>query len=219
VLFLARQSQLTFLDPTNPDFEALINKIPGVISSRVVMDNDTITELHVLSNFSRTPKQIIRDIQSALMAGYDMELDHKVISVAQIEDGKVSKRAFRLKLKHIDLSMEENRLTTSVHLARGSNEYSGSASGGASAYNRYRLVAEAALAAVNEFLGIDPIFILADVLALNTAAGKAFTVIVTDISGIGEQHLIGSAMVQQDEHQAVVKATLNAVNRRLDRLQ
>ena len=121
------------------------------------MEDLTITELHILSNFSRTPKQIIRDIQSALMAGYDMELDHKVISVAQIEDGKVSKRSFRLKLKHIDLSMEDNKLTVTVHLSKNGKEYTGSASGGASAQNRYRLVAEATLLAVDDFLGIDPI--------------------------------------------------------------
>jgi len=215
---LARQSQMKFLDPENPDFEVLINKIPGVISSRLVMEDQTITELHILSNFSRTPKQIIRDVQSALMAGYDMELDHKVISVAQIEDGKVSKRSFRLKLKHIDLSMEDNRLTTTVHLTKGGKEYTGSANGGSSIHNRYRLVAEATLSAVNDFLGIDPIFILSDVLVLATASGKAFTVVITDIAGTGERSLVGSAMVQQDEHQAVVKATLDAVNRRLDRL-
>jgi hypothetical protein len=215
---LARQNKMNFLDKDNPDFELLINKIPGVISSRIVKDGDTITELHILSNFSRTPKQIIRDIQSALMAGYDMELDHKVISVAQIEDGKVSKRAFRLKLKNIDLSMEQNKMTVTVHLSKGSSEYSGSASGGFSQQNRYRLVAEATMVAVNDFLGIDSVFILSDVLVLDTAAGKAFTVVVTDISGINEQSLIGSAMVAQNEHQAVVKAALDAVNRRLDRL-
>jgi hypothetical protein len=215
---LARQSQMKFLDPENPDFEVLINKIPGVISSRLVMEDQIITELHILSNFSRTPKQIIRDIQSALMAGYDMELDHKVISVAQIEDGRVSKRSFRLKLKHIDLSMEDNRLTTTVQLTKGGKEYTGASSGGSSVQNRYRLVAEATLTAVNDFLGIDPIFILSDVLVLTTASGKAFTVVITDISGTGEQSLIGSAMVQQDEHQAVVKAALDAVNRRLDKL-
>ena len=215
---MARQSQIKFLDPENPDFEVLINKIPGVISSRLVMEDQVITELHILSNFSRTPKQIIRDIQSALMAGYDMELDHKVISVAQIEDGRVSKRSFRLRLKNIDLSMEDNRLTTTVHLSKGSKEYAGAASGGSSVQNRYRLVAEATLSAVNDFLGIDPIFILSDVATLNTASGKAFTVVISDISGIGERSLIGSAMVQQDEHQAVVKAALDAVNRRLDKL-
>lgn len=215
---MARQNQMSFLNKDNPDMETLINKIPGVISSRIVKDGDTITELHILSNFSRTPKQIIRDIQSALMAGCDMELDHKVISVAQIEDGKVSKRSFRLKLKHIDLSMEENKITTTVHLAKGGDEFSGTASGGSSLQNRYRLVAEATLSAVNDFLGTDPVFIISDVLTLNTAAGKAFTVVITDISGMNEQSLVGSAMVVQDEHQAVVKATLDAVNRRLDRL-
>lgn len=215
---MARQSQMKFLDPENPDFEVLINKIPGVISSRLVMEEQRITELHILSNFSRTPKQIIRDIQSALMAGYDMELDHKVISVAQIEDGRVSKRSFRLRLKHIDLSMEDNKLTTTVYLCKGNKEYTGSASGGGSVQNRYRLVAEATLCAVNDFLGTDTIFILSDVLVLTTASGRAFTVVITDISGAGERSLIGSAMVQQDEHQAVVKAALDAVNRRLDKL-
>ena len=50
------------------DYEVLINKIPGIISSRFVTNSDNeIIELHVLANIYRSPKQLVRDIQSALL--------------------------------------------------------------------------------------------------------------------------------------------------------
>ena len=44
-----------------------------------------IDELHVLVNPKRAPKQIARDIESALRAHLDVVLDYKKISIAQVQ--------------------------------------------------------------------------------------------------------------------------------------
>ena len=44
-----------------------ISKLAGVMSSNVVFEDGEITEIHVLADTSRTPKQIVRDVQSLFM--------------------------------------------------------------------------------------------------------------------------------------------------------
>lgn len=62
----------------------LIDKLAGIIKSHIVINDEEITEIHVLSDTSRSPKQLARDIQSALMVRFGVNVDHKLISIAQI---------------------------------------------------------------------------------------------------------------------------------------
>ncbi|HBG76100.1 MAG TPA: hypothetical protein DDW86_03980, partial [Clostridiales bacterium] len=53
------------------EYQQLLNKIPGVLSSRIITDDHSnITDVHVLSTTNRGPKQIVRDVQSAMLAKY-----------------------------------------------------------------------------------------------------------------------------------------------------
>ena len=67
------------------NFQEVINKIDGIINSKVVVDKNNITELHILANNLRAPKQIVRDIESILLATFDYRIDRKKISIAQIQ--------------------------------------------------------------------------------------------------------------------------------------
>ena len=68
--------------------EELLGSIVGVISTRVVLDDDGgIEEIHVLSTSDVSPKQAVRNVESALLAHLDLAVDHRRISVAQAEPG------------------------------------------------------------------------------------------------------------------------------------
>lgn len=67
------------------EYVEYIGKLPGVLNSKLIFDGEDITEVHILSDFSRTPKQLVRDIQSLFMARFNRELDHRIISIAQID--------------------------------------------------------------------------------------------------------------------------------------
>ena len=49
-------------------WKALTEKLPGVLSVEFVTEGSAVREVHVLSDQSRSPKQIVRDVQSALLA-------------------------------------------------------------------------------------------------------------------------------------------------------
>ena len=68
------------------EIEYFLNGIKSVISSKVITDpNNEICEIHVLADNSRHSKQIARDIRTALLSKLNMDIDYKIISVAQID--------------------------------------------------------------------------------------------------------------------------------------
>lgn len=64
--------------------EALLQTLTGVVSVRIVAKpGSDIEEIHLLTTEEVTPKQTVRNVESALLAHFDLEVDHRKISVAQ----------------------------------------------------------------------------------------------------------------------------------------
>ena len=69
--------------------EELILTLPGVISARIIAgDSGSIDQIHVLTTSELTPKQMVRNIESALIAHLAMRIDHRKISVATTSETK-----------------------------------------------------------------------------------------------------------------------------------
>ena len=49
-------------------WKALVLRLAGVLGAEFFLENGSIREIHVLADETRSPKQIVRDIQSALSA-------------------------------------------------------------------------------------------------------------------------------------------------------
>jgi hypothetical protein len=63
--------------------EELLQTLPGVIAARIIAsDTGAVDEIHVLTSAEVTPKQTVRNIESALIAHLGMRVDHRKISVA-----------------------------------------------------------------------------------------------------------------------------------------
>ena len=63
--------------------EELLGTLPGVISVRVVAGpTGSVEEIHLLTSEEVSPKQTVRNVESALMAHLGMRVSHKKISVA-----------------------------------------------------------------------------------------------------------------------------------------
>jgi hypothetical protein len=64
--------------------ENLLGSLTGVMSVRLVAKpGSDIEEIHLLTTEEVTPKQTVRNVESALMAHYDLAVDHRKISVAR----------------------------------------------------------------------------------------------------------------------------------------
>ena len=203
--------------------EDVVRQLKDIVSTRAVLGpSGRIDELHVLVNPKRAPKQIARDIESALRAHLDVTLDYKKISIAQIQGraalgGGGASGLPRLRFADVSLTVTGSRGEAVVHLKREDAIYTGMATGHASSYNQMRLIATAAIRAVEDAHDQDGTMVVEDLQTEVALAGrKAVTVLVSALtSPKGEELLTGSALVRHDVWKAVVNATLDAVNRRV----
>ncbi len=76
--------------------EELLATLPGVISARIVAgSNGAVEEIHILTTTDVTPKQTVRNVESALIAHLGMRVSHKKISVAMSDDSHRQHREYR----------------------------------------------------------------------------------------------------------------------------
>ncbi len=73
--------------------EELLGTLPGVISARIVAGtNGSVEEIHILTGTDVTPKQTVRNVESALIAHLGMRVSHKKISVAMSNESDKTPR-------------------------------------------------------------------------------------------------------------------------------
>ena len=194
--------------------EQLVRQIKSVISCKIVVDEgDSIQELHILSDTSRSPKQLSRDIQSSLISMYGLDIDHKKISIAQIDDKSMNNRNFRLKVKSIEYLTIGTKANSKVTLEKNDEIFEGEHSGVNSKNNSQRIIVNATLKAVEKFLGINDTFSFEDIIEVQLAGKNAIIIAITFVSEHEEHIFSGCSFVNSDKREAVVKATLDAINR------
>ncbi|MDD2954702.1 MAG: hypothetical protein PHD67_00150 [Oscillospiraceae bacterium] len=200
------------------EYQALLCKLPGVLNAQFVLDEDgSARELHILSTLAKSPKQLARDVQSALLAAFSFPLDHRVISIAQIDTGDRSLLPCpqRLACEQVTLTVGSDAAQCRVSLSLDKEVYVGESSSSGLIYSRQRMVAEAALMSIHRFLGRPDVFSLVDVRQSEVAARPAVLVTVGYSENGADRLLLGAVYLEDDVNTAIVKATLDAVNRRL----
>ncbi len=74
--------------------EELLATLPGVISARIVASvSGSVEEIHILTTTDVTPKQTVRNVESALIAHLGMHVSHKKISVATSDGGDTGRQS------------------------------------------------------------------------------------------------------------------------------
>ena len=194
-------------------WQELICRLEGVQAAQVVFaENGMPCEIHVLAGPEKSSKSLVRDIQSALTAQFGVQVDHRIISVAQLSEWLAPRGDFRLAHTGLEIKSAGGRVSASVTLARGCDTYTGHGESANTPFARRRCVSEAALAAVNRAAG-ETCFELASVDAV-TLAGQGI-VVAQVYSLLDGQRLLGSAFLNEDPDNAAVHSVLSAVNRRL----
>lgn len=205
------------------DVEGTISRLRGVISTRVATGNTgEITEIHVVADETRHPKQLSRDIESALFSELGLRIDHRKISIAQVRGAGETAADVRLKFLSIDYSLDRSTSRARVSVGRGEESFTGAASTPPGArLQQEELVARATLEAVREYLrstSVDRGAIGLELLdfAESQHNGSGFYVVTVRVMAEREaQDLIGSAFIRDDPWRAAASATLDAVNRRV----
>ncbi|MGQ9791420.1 MAG: hypothetical protein ACUVR7_12265 [Armatimonadota bacterium] len=201
--------------------EHVIRQLRDVLSARVVVDKTgAIQEIHVLVSSNRSPKQVVRDIESALLASHGIVVDHRKISVAQMQGALLRSVKNRLRVADVEITVNGTKAEATVHLQRGSETFTGQAAGQGSQSNQLRLIANATVRAVEQACRMTDQIAVEDINPSVMVAGRQIVIAVVNmLSQYGEDVLTGSALVRNDVNRAVVNAVLDALNRRTAALQ
>lgn len=201
------------------EVESAICKIRGVIAARISFDpQGDPDELHVLASSARNPKQIVRDIESLCIAKFGMKIDHRRVSVAQIE-AENSRESMpmgnSIRPSRIVESFNNGYLEAEVELTVGHASRYAKVSGPARGGNRSRLFALATIEALKHFTHDMYSFQLEDAFVTSLRKGIAAAVVLTLVLPDLEETLVGITWVKNNDGEAVVEACLNAVGRRI----
>src|SRR5450432_976490 len=233
-----------------PELEEALRLVPGIRAASVVTGPDAVpTEVHIVASRSKGAKQVVRDVQSLAMAGYDIDIDHRIVSVVQFDDdidglqpdgearnvimlpdaatalpaGQPQRDVVpdlvpdvvpRPLIAAITIRTAGAEADASVVVRTGDSSYDGRSIGPSTMSHRHTLIARATLDAISELLGLPAEVEFVTVSTMGTRR-MAACVIQIAVPGVGELVLTGSALVRSDDADAVARAVLDALNRRL----
>jgi len=229
------QDPLPLNPPQNPDpwgvkrVENLITGLTGVLSARVVVTPlGEVSEVHVLTRSDIQPKQVVRNIESALMAQLGFKIGHRKISVAQTADVRpiealhseaINERAKRrvVVFKSLEVRPAERpqRVQVRVKLAYGDREASADELGTDTVRNRVEAAARAAAACLDELIP-DNSIALEGASLIDAFDRKFVMVAVHGLGGREAMLLVGTCEIRESAERSAVLAVLDATNRWVD---
>lgn len=202
---------------TTREVEEVIARLQGVQQARVVQgEGGRLAEVHVLAGRDRAPKQLVRDVQSVLMARFGIDLDYRTVSVVQLDEPPHEtidlRDGPRPAITRISASSDGRTSRVECELALGGRTRAGAAQG--PSVSGARLVALAVVDAVGDLLGQSVV----DVdFAMVLAAGphQIAIAVLRVVTPRGDHVVSGSAVVRKDANDAMARAVLSALNRQM----
>jgi hypothetical protein len=210
--------------------ELLLNSLRGVVAARVVArPGGIVEEIHLLTDGDASPKQSVRNVESALLAHFGLKIDHRKVSIAQKDDeqteltaiqgfqGRGLERRF-LFVTHRVETERGYQVRIAVTVQWGEDQYEGEAIGADLPRARLETTAAATLAAIGKaivaFLGEGEVALSVDgVKIVDAFDGQFVLVAIHAIHGRSITALAGAAAVEDTADRAVILGTLQAADR------
>jgi hypothetical protein len=199
--------------------EAKLGELHGVLDARITLGSrGEVIEVHVVADSSRRGKELVRDIETVLRASFDLDVDHRRISVARVRQDELMPvgglaTGRRVRLAGVGLHLADGSGQARVDLVRSGLDASGSASGSSIGESWLRLVAGATLQAVTRFLPPGSAVVLNSLSRAHIGPREVVIVGVDYVADHDARELVGCAFLNSDLQRAVAHATLDAVNR------
>ena len=199
--------------------EELLSQVRGVMAVRVVLEEQgQIDELHIVGSPGRSAKQMVRDIESLLFVRGGVRVDHRKISLVQIAESAIQPTPIRVRLLDISRTTGD-QATVTVVLGMDEQRVQGI---GRSRPDRddqpEQIASYATIHALDQLIGARGQFRLENLERQPFGQLNVFLTHLSLTTDDGIETLLGISVVRDDDPAAVVRAILDAVNRRLQRL-
>lgn len=206
--------------------EQLLASLEGVLSARIVTSPlGEVSEVHVLAQSGLTPKQLVRNVESALLAHLGLKVDHRKISVAQTADVRpiaalqqevVRDTTLRRVLLFEDLQVlpaaRPHRLQVRVQLSFRGQSAAGEAEAPDTERGRMDAAASAALEAIGRLFRLENM-VLEGTRRLEAFDREWVMVGVQELGVRTRSVVTGTAEVRESLERAAAYALLDATNR------
>jgi hypothetical protein len=196
--------------------ENLLTSLEGILSAR---------EVHVLAQAGLAPKQLVRNIESALLAQLGLKIDHRKISIAQTADvkpiealerdsvrEKVLQRAVLFENLTAGPSRRPHRITVSVTLSYRGQTETAEEEAADTPRSRVEAAAKAAVGVLDRLLKDSSLALEGAKIVEGFDREFAF-VAVQGLGGRETLLLSGTAEIKESAERAAVFAVLDATNR------
>ena len=195
--------------PDTTAIEKALLAIPGVRGARILTDDAaSIGEIHVISSPRRSPKKIVRDIESLLMVQYGYRVDYRRISLVQLNDDPSTTR---LSLARVEEIQQSGDTFIEVELHKGEQRYLGYCV----LEDDVALAAgKATVAALNSLFAPEAPLTLCGAQCTELSGREVITVYVT-YQRAAVEHVLGTTFIRNGVAEAAARAVLSATNRRL----
>ena len=211
------------------ELEDELCRLGGVHAVRIVGDRSgRPIEVHVLADPTKPAKQIVRDVRAVAQTVFGIELDHRIVSVAELntndQNTPVGIELPRFEVAcagqlHQHRSRRTARAEVRVVLVENDRELTGFAEGSVASVARPQLVAAAALDAVRQGEPAAEAIHITNAEISRIGSNRVAIVTVVYVDPPSELVVSGSAIVRRDRDDAVARALLDATNRRLARAE
>lgn len=196
--------------PQVNELEAAVAALRGVRAARIHSGPGGIDAIRVLVVPERDAGEVVHEVQSIVWAHLGAELDpHSIEVMKTTARSSPNGRPKRRKLSSLATKRAGDRFTSQVILELDGDLLIGEDDSPAGARFEHRSVADAVLDAVRRLVTTPLELASADFVEMGDCRIAAVVVQRPD------ELLLGSAVLTLDEHDAIARATLDAVNRLL----
>lgn len=214
----------TGIDLHDPDqrgeVERALESLNGMVAVRLVAGFERpVDELHALVVEDRSPKQVVRDIQSVLYTRFDLSIDHRVISVVQLaEDDPIAsaggEHPARVALTRVSVTQSASQATVMVVVTDDEGiEHVGSTDSDVTPAGQRTAAGAATMQAVSDVVAPATSLTLSGLEQVRCGGADVVLAVVEVRAARTQLLLTGSAVVRRGEIDAVARAVLDALNR------
>lgn len=199
------------------ELEEALLKIPQVRKAQVIGTGDKgPREIHLVTTSARSPKQTVRDVQSLATAAFGIRIDHRIVSVVQLEDRGVD-ASQRVVVERVASGTRSGSEWVEVELRWPDDVTAeGTAPAGNSRESRAKAAATAALDCLDKALGARRATVELDNIVLHKMGQMDWVLVhCTYYDKRGSTRVMGSALILDDLVTAAARALLDALNRKL----
>lgn len=221
--------------------DQLLTSLTSVVRARARLadSRDALSEIHILSDGAVPPKQIVRNIETLLKTAFDLPIDHRIVSIAVLKDGAeletegaerngaprgetTARDAVvvvpRVVFQSLRVVQEEPlKCTAYVELKLGDIIFEGHHRDTDTPKARLYASARAVIEALEYLTQKEMAFYLAGLELLRVFQRDVLVVLIEGRQQLQQIRMLGTSVIDEDPHEAAVRAVLDAVNRFITR--